>query len=407
MSSADRPRSGFGLVMAGGAARGAYQAGVLRYLIRDLPRQLGYVPWPDLVSGTSVGSLNGVFAAARQPAGVDRLLHLWQTLSIPDVYRFGRQQIRDFLTAPFDSDSPFALLDGGPFAKLIDREFPHRALRDAIDSGRTRAFIVSATELATGNNALFVDSTSEGRLVQPRPQSMVHHQRIQPIHLVASASIPFVFRPVEIDGHWLVDGGLRMNTPLRPVLRAGVDRVLVVSLLQGSPVVPASAGHKLPPPELPHQRAHVVVPNLFFLGGKTFNALLLDPVERDVHTTRRLNDLIAWGNARYGPDFARALADEQDVHHVDTLFLRPSEDLGEMAAQLYRSQPPKASLPVRYLLSRIVDENNRTEADLLSYLFFDRVFTGAVEALGYEDAKRNEARLVELIGAEPAGQSKS
>ncbi len=402
MSSTDpehgsRPRSGLGLVMAGGAARGAYQAGVLRFLYRDLPRQLGFIPWPDLVSGTSVGSLNGVFAAARQPAGIDRLLDLWQTLRIQDVYRFGRRQIWDFLTAPFDSDHAFALLDGAPFAKLIEREFPRKALRDAIDSGRTRGFIVSATELATGRNALFVDARSPNPLVRPRPQSQVYAQRIRPIHLIASASIPFVFQPVEIDGHWMVDGGLRMNTPLRPVLRTGVDRVLVISLMQGSSPIYATRPHG----GMATRMSQAVVPNLFFLGGKTFNALLLDPVERDVHTTERLNRLIAWGTERYGPGFASALADEQDVHHVDTLFLRPSEDLGGMAAQLYRSHPPKASMPVRYLLSRIVDDENAAEADLLSYLFFDRVFTGAVEALGYEDAKRNEARLVELIGDRP------
>ncbi|MCB9678799.1 MAG: patatin-like phospholipase family protein [Alphaproteobacteria bacterium] len=381
-----RVRTGFGLVMAGGAARGAYQAGVLRFLYRDLPKQLGWTPWPDIVSGTSVGSLNGVFAAARDPAGIDHLMALWQGLRIHDVYRFGAPEMLRFLKAPFQSDQPFALLDGTPLRRLVEREFPGPALRTAIDSGRTRAFIISATELATGRNALFIDAGPNAELVDPLPQVRVYRQRTLAHHLAASAAIPFLFQPVQVEGTWMVDGGLRMNTPLRPVLRSGANRALVVSLMQG-----------------PYRDYAVpdAVPNLFFLAGKTFNALLLDPVERDLHNAEKLNGVLRWGEERYGDGFAKAAGEELDLHAVETLFVRPSEDIGRMAAQIYRDHPPKVSPPVRYLLSRVRDDENATEADLLSYLFFDRVFTGALESLGYEDAKRAEEQIVALIGPEP------
>ncbi|MEZ4319585.1 MAG: patatin-like phospholipase family protein [Myxococcota bacterium] len=379
-------RTGFGIVMAGGAARGAYQAGVLRYLYKDLPSRLGFTPWPDIVSGTSVGSLNGVFAAARDPAGIDHLMKLWQNLHIHDVYRFGVLEMLRFLKAPFQSDEAFGLLDGAPLRALVEREFPGAALRAAIDSGRTRAFIVSATELATGRNALFIDATGDTQLIDPLPHVSVYRQRTTPLHLVASASIPFLFKPNQVEGKWMVDGGLRMNTPLRPVLRSGANRVLVVSLMQGP-----FRDYAVPD----------AVPNLFFLAGKTFNALLLDPVERDVHQANKLNNLLTWGADRYGPDFGEAVGHDLDIHPVETLFIRPSLDIGKLAAQIYRDHPPKVSLAVRYLLSRVSDDENATEADLLSYLFFDRVFTGALEALGFEDAKRAEEDIVRLVGTEP------
>lgn len=379
-------RRGFGLVLAGGAARGAYQAGVLRFLTRDLPRRLGFVPWPDIVSGTSVGSLNGVFVAARDLDGIERLNALWRQLTVEQVYRFGLAQFADFLKAPFRSNEPFALLDASPLAALIDAQFPHDALRRSIGTGATRAFIISATELATGRNALFVDAAERGVLRDPAPQSRVHYTPIQPVHCLASASIPFCFRPVALDGRFHVDGGLRMNTPLRPVLKAGADRALVVSLLQGS------------------ARAHLhqdAVPNLFFLGGKTFNALLLDPVERDLHAATQLNRIVRWGSDRYGPGFADAMEEDLQIREVETLFVRPSVDLGQLAADLYREHRPRSSPLVGMLLARIADRANAAEADLLSYLFFDRVFTGALEALGFEDARRMEEDIVALIGAEP------
>jgi len=384
--SSQPDRTGFGLVMAGGAARGAYQAGVLRFLFRDLPRQLGFCPWPDIVSGTSVGSLNGVFAAARDPAGLDRLQALWQNLRIHDVYRFGATEAVRFLRAPFQADEAFALLDGSPLRQLIEREFPIRAYREAVDSGKTRAFIVSATELTTGRNALFFDSRS-AELLDPMPQARVLSTPITPEHLVASAAIPFLFKPVDIGGTWMVDGGLRMNTPLRPLLRTGADRALVISLMQN--------------PFRDYAVAEAV-PNLFFLAGKTFNALLLDPVERDLHMATKFNGLVEWGSEQFGPEFRTKAAHDLDIHEVQTLFIRPSEDIGKMAAQIYRANPPKVSIAVRYLLSRVRDDENTAEADLLSYLFFDRAFTGALEALGYEDAKRAESDIAALIiGSEP------
>ena len=55
----------FGLALAGGGARGAYAAGVMRYVFTELKKEIGYTPWPKLVGGTSVGALNGYFAASQ------------------------------------------------------------------------------------------------------------------------------------------------------------------------------------------------------------------------------------------------------------------------------------------------------------------------------------------------------
>ncbi len=376
-----------GLVLSGGAARGAYEAGVMRFVLGDLARRLGRETWPEVVSGTSVGALNGVFAAARDAAELRRISELWQTLRIEQVYRLrpGRALI-ELLSAP--RRGGFALLDPAPLARLVAERFPVRALRKAIGSRLTRAFIVAATEVATGLNAIFVDS-AEGLSIPWQPGSRVHHEAIGHEHCRASAAIPFMFPSVAIGGRHHVDGGLRQNTPLRPVLAAGVDRALIVSVKQ---VREKEA--RLRRLDVPGAESE---PSPLFLAGKMLNALMLDPIERDLWSAEYRNQVVAWGVDRYGEGFEREAAAAIGLRHVDIVHLWPSQDLGELAGRIYRERPPKTSRSIRFLLDRIVEYTHDLEADFLSYLYFDRAYTGALEALGYEDARRREEEIARLI----------
>ena len=141
-----------------------------------------------------------------------------------------------------------------------------------------------------------------------------------------------------------------------------------------------------------------VTPNLQFLLGKSLNALMLDPVERDLEHAQRMNDLITWGTEQFGEGFANRLQRDLGLRHVDILFLKPSEDLGAIAAHVFRAKPPKVSADLRWLLNQAADQANRGEADLLSYLLFDQAYTAPLEQLGWEDAQRCEEQLARLYG---------
>ena len=141
-------------------------------------------------------------------------------------------------------------------------------------------------------------------------------------------------------------------------------------------------------------------PSLLFLAGKMLNALLLDPIERDLWSAEYRNDLLSWGVSRYGADFETA-ASERGLRRIDITYVQPSADLGRMAGEIYRARPPKASKAVRFLLDRVHAYTHDIEADFLSYLYFDTAYTGALEALGYEDARRHEEAIARLIEAGP------
>lgn len=87
-----------GLVLAGGGARAAYEAGVLLYALDQLPRSTGVEARFDVLSGTSAGALNTCHLAAhaRDPAGAARgLASYWRSLTMDKVIRFdGRQLVK-------------------------------------------------------------------------------------------------------------------------------------------------------------------------------------------------------------------------------------------------------------------------------------------------------------------------
>lgn len=383
---------GLGMVLSGGSARGAYEAGVLRYILTVLPKHLGETPWPDVVSGTSVGALNGVFAVTRQEAYLRRMTQLWQEMQISDVFTLQTGGVFRAARAMFSASKLTALLGAEPLYDLARREFPRAALRDSIDSGGCRAFIISATRLDDGFNQLFYDANQDISLGL-LPGTAAQRTHLTEQHLLASAAIPFLFPPINVDGVFYVDGGLRQNTPLRPALRAGADRILIIGAKGGFKVQQAlrEAGQTATP-----------TPTLPFLAGKTLNALMLDPVERDLHNSEQINQLVDWGVSEYGPDFAQRLKASLGFRSVQNFFIRPSEDLGRVAADVYRSNPPKASQQVRWLLSLVADQVNRSngESDLLSFLYFDKHYTGELERLGFEDARRQEEELMRFLTAE-------
>jgi len=187
-----------------------------------------------------------------------------------------------------------------------------------------------------------------------------------------------------------------MNTPLSPPLRLGCDRVLVVALKH----------YRRPDAEeVPFPESAITQPA--FLMGKVLDALTLDQIEVDLHRLRLVNAILARGSQAFGADFLDkinvAVRAERGVgyRHVETVVVRPGDDIGCIAARAYRSQRRSGGLgALPSLLTRLalrgVPEH---EADLLSYLFFDRSFTAELIALGREDARRSEDAILALLGS--------
>jgi NTE family protein len=202
---------------------------------------------------------------------------------------------------------------------------------------------------------------------------------------------------VRIGGAYYADGGLRLNTPLAPALRLGADRVLVVALRQEPREAHAVA--------MTRRRIEDYA-NPIFLFGKILNALLLDPIDADLARMRLMNEILEDGEEAYGPEFLdriNAVANRErgsPFKKIDDLVIRPSADLGQLAAQVLESmsQDQLNSPLLRFAARSLAGAPGRTpESDLLSYLLFDGNFLAPLADLGYADARAREEELAEFF----------
>ena len=402
------------MVFSGGGARGAYEAGVVRYLVEELPKRLGRPVKFDIVCGTSVGAIHACYMAATAQQGPSRgiqLVDFWRTMQIDQVLPFSRRDLFDLarrmvgvrrmaelLRGASVPDRIYGMLNTRLLERMVVRAVPWRKIRSNVNEGYVDAVAVASTEIATGRVVVFLETRDRdlpGWLRDPSIVPEITHLR--PTHALASAAIPLLFPAVRIADRFYVDGGLRLNTPLAPAIRLGADRILVVALRRH-----AQTAHE-------HSLAtHRVEDygNPFFLFGKLLNAILLDHMDGDIARMRVMNEMIRDGQEAFGPSYLDRLNAVSESHRgqrfrvIDDLVIRPSADLGALAGEVLQTIP-HASLrsPLFRLAMRgLGSGSSRTaESDLFSYLLFDGDFLAPLAELGFRDAAAQEEELVKFF----------
>lgn len=192
---ATRKREPVAFVLSGGGPFGAVQVGVLKALIDS-----GITP--DLTVGTSVGALNAVYVASNPtPEGAAALSDIWHSMRRDDLFPGGRlvsmlHALRKG-TCVYSNEGLGRIIDFGLAAKSFeDLDIPAH---------------VVATDLSTGEEAWF-----DSGPIKPA--------------LLASAAMPGVFPPVEIDGVTYIDGGVANNVPVSRAIEAGARKVYVINV---------------------------------------------------------------------------------------------------------------------------------------------------------------------------------
>ncbi len=199
------------LVLSGGGAKGAYEAGAAALFVeRGLPIRL--------VAGSSAGALNAVMIASGQ---ADRLETTWQGLTRERIYAWRPPVFFAGLLPGWLSllalNGTTALLDPSPLRELIAA---------SLDLERLRAspvrVLVTATDLARGEQRVFDNRT------------------VTVDALMAASAVPGLFPPVEVDGTLLVDGGLTGRAPVLDALAADAALGRVVVVMSYAPAEPGA-----------------------------------------------------------------------------------------------------------------------------------------------------------------------
>lgn len=181
------------VVLSGGANLGAVHVGMLRALIEADVR-------PDMIVGTSVGAINGIYMSSRWNAsGVDGLDKVWSEMSRSTI--FPTRLISGLLGFLGKRDH---LVPADGLHRLVKRHAEFTRLEDA-----PIPLHVVATNLLTGLDRRI----SSGPAVDA---------------VMASAAIPAVFPPVMMNGEPYIDGGVVNNTPISHAIELGADEVWVL-----------------------------------------------------------------------------------------------------------------------------------------------------------------------------------
>lgn len=266
------------LVLGGGGDKGAYEAGGIFHLLGD--QGTSY----DIFSGCSIGAWNSSYCAMYQAGderkAADELRECWSTIRKRDVYSdwfpFG---IVQFLLPKWTGLKRMALYNSGTLHKLL-----------------TQRFNFDPKRVWTANKKLLVCAVAwdgELRHFDERDPHITEG-------ILASSAFPIAFLPIEIDGKWWTDGGLREIIPIAAAIDAGATHIDVIAT---SPATPKYADLGATPDPLT-------------LGSRYLDIMSDQIALDDIPKTLAINDMVLEGNSRV-----------DGKRHVELRIMQPADFL--------------------------------------------------------------------------------
>lgn len=204
----------YGLVLAGGGSKGAYQIGVFKAL-QEIGIEL------EAVTGTSVGALNGALIAQ---GSFDKAIELWSDINVdqvmkvdPDFFKelinlkisdlmLNREAMMNYIADIIKNKG----VDISPLIELISGIVDEAKIRQSdIDFGLVTVSITDHQPLE-----YFIKDIPEGKLQD---------------YMLASSYLP-CFSPMELDGKRFIDGGFYNNFPVDLMIKKGIKNIIAVDL---------------------------------------------------------------------------------------------------------------------------------------------------------------------------------
>src|SRR3954451_18840631 len=388
------------LVLAGGGAGGAYEAGSLSVLLPELEAR---GQRPTVFAGTSVGAINvAVLAAsAHLPAeeSAGRLVELWGHLDKSDVIRPILRRQGPLAALRFAGElmsipgvSLPSILDPTPLHASLDRWIDWDALHRNVADGLVDTVAAVCTSARTGRSVVFVEEAEERVFNRSHAVAYVAG-RVDKEHVLASAAIPLLFPPILVESPerargWYFDGGTRLNAPIKPALDLGAERLVVI----------ASDSIAGPTMELESDDPEGAAAPDFGDGVlHLLEGALVDPLIEDMRTLGNVNAFFTEGD-QTGLRLYRSVRGKAPYRRVPYVFVGPSTrgEVGRLAEAVFSSRyggMRGLRSPDFQLITRLIGGESATHGELLSLLFSDSAFTRELIALGRADAERWLAEL--------------
>jgi NTE family protein len=395
--SPDQPR--VAVVLPGGGARGGYEAGALSVLLPALERRGERV---TICCGTSVGAINAAALGSLahlsgRDAGAE-LLDTWRSMRKADVISpiFGTALLFNALRffgelVEIPGVRLASLLDAAPLRGSLDRWVDWAQLHENVKTGALESVCVVATSLERSAPVAFLESGApapsdhDGNLLSYVPVKLAGE------HVRASAAIPLLFPPVEVHspraarGHY-IDGSTRLNSPLKPALALGADRVIVVGFE--------------PFGSVERRRTPIPTPRLADVLANVIDGLMVDQIGADLRRLAAINSFFVEGHDTGTVRAARSYRlarGRSPYRRISYALVAPSRagELGGLAERMFQERYGGLRglrAPDYPLLSRLLTGSARSRGELLSFMLYDEAFVAALIKLGRRDARRWLAR---------------
>lgn len=391
-----------GVVLSGAGARGAFQAGALATIVPALV-EAGHRP--SVFLGTSAGAINaalwGSYADLGPNDAAQRVIDTWRSIDSRDIYRNPAASLllsdapRFWLSVWGIGNGVPSLLDTTPLQRNAEQLFDPARLQANIRSGAIDGVGVTATRIPPGDppqapqtspeqarSVVFVDAPGmpTDKIIDSTRGVDVADGPITAQQVLASAALPLAFPPIWIDAPdpftgWYLDGGIRLNTPLRPAVSLGMDRIVVIDAM------PVSCGGPLPSTPVGEP-----IPPVSEASALLLDSVLGDQIAEDLKIQMNVNHIVEQAAAA-----GMTLNDlqGQPLRSVPLMVVSPKPgELGTLAAAVIdeKTDPPLGPLreledfTLDRLLRGLGDSPGRVE--LLSYVYFDTDYFDAQIDLG-------------------------
>ncbi|MDD3122723.1 MAG: patatin-like phospholipase family protein [Candidatus Izemoplasmatales bacterium] len=209
-----------GLCLAGGGARGAYQIGACKAL-----EDLGILSNVYAFSGTSIGSVNACLISTMKP---DEVGKIWFSIS-PDLLKKTENIFKTIIKERMEfKESGF--FEIGELEKMLISHLD-------VDKLRKQKVFVTLSEGGAAFEGIFglIKASYQHYIkkdskVVYSPINKIKDEKMVYKQILASCSIPLIFAPTELGDHQYYDGGVYDNVPIKPLVDAGCDTVIVIHL---------------------------------------------------------------------------------------------------------------------------------------------------------------------------------
>ncbi|MGS0674532.1 patatin-like phospholipase family protein [Shewanella sp. 125m-1] len=354
------------LVLGGGGARAAYQIGVLKAIVQFYPRNHG-IPF-KIICGTSAGAINATSIATHASCfhlGVRKLEWVWRHVHARKVYQASIGGVMKHLSkmalkglqSDGVSNSAGSLFNSEPLRGLLNDLISFERIDRNINSGALEAV---SLDTSCYNNSRSVTFFQANAHINNWHRARRHgvRTRLNTDHLLASSAIPMVFPSIRLNQEYYGDGSVHQLAPLSSPIHLGADKIMVINL---------ESPHKVQSKELEHH------PKTATIAGHLLDTIFSDTLNSDLERLQRINTTL-----NLVPEQSR---DQLALKTIETLVIKPSEDLSAMASRYFQDMP----FAIKTML-KILGINEHSDSSIVSYLLFEQGYCSALIELGYEDA---------------------